>query len=143
MITHCVLACTSKNLIPPHHLSHSQSVISQFSTSSWMISLYRSIFQWEYRSRAAMAARRCAGPTPPFFASSWDLHTHVARFLPSSSGFPNQYLSFVNHCYRICPYIGGADLRDTYLRNPPLAVASACAALSSTPRSSYTVVGGI
>lgn len=73
-------------------LLHSQSIISQLCTSSRMISLCRSIFQCEYKDRAAAAALRCPGPFPPFIASSCDLHRQVARFLPSLSGLPNQYL---------------------------------------------------
>lgn len=91
-IARCARMQQPPGLILPTLGRHTQSVISQLSTSSWMISLCRSIFQWEYRSRAAPAARRCAGPTPPFLASSCDLHTHVAKFLPSLSGVPNQYL---------------------------------------------------
>src|SRR5688572_5569848 len=51
------------------------------------------------------------GPEPPFFASSRCLHKHVAKFLPSSSGTPNQYFS-----------------------NPPAATASSCAPSSSSPK---------
>lgn len=79
-----------------HSQSHSQSIISQFFTSSRMISLCRSIFQCVYNDRVAAAALRCPGPTPPLVASSCDLHRQVARFLPSLSGCPNQYLKLVN-----------------------------------------------
>ena len=75
---------------PP--VQSTQSTISQLCRSPRMISLCRSIFQWVYRSRAAPAARRCAGPKLPALASWRDLQTHVARFLPSMSGLPNQYL---------------------------------------------------
>lgn len=45
--------------------------------------------------RVAPAARRCAGPVPPFLASSLVLQMHVARFLKSESGSPNQYLGLL------------------------------------------------
>ena len=80
---------------------HSQSIISQLFTSSRTISLCRSIFQCEYNDRVAAAALRCPRPAPPFIASSCDLHTQVARFLPSLSGFPNQYLLSVNALFRM------------------------------------------
>jgi hypothetical protein len=79
------------------------------------------------------AAFLWAGPAPPFIASSRDLQMQVARLRPSMSGSPNQYLGFPVSCLSreaLYPYA------TAYLRNPPLAVASACAALSSTPRSS-------
>jgi hypothetical protein len=73
--------------------SSCQPMMSQLSIPSRMISLWRSICQFEYRCLALPAAFRCAGPTPPFIASSRDLQTQVARFRPSASGSPNQYLS--------------------------------------------------
>jgi hypothetical protein len=124
----------------PGTLVHSvQSAISQLCTSSRIVRRCLSIFQNVYRWRAAIPAFRCAGPVPALRASCCDLQTQVARFLPSLSGVPNQYLIA---CVRLRLWWHHARI-GAYLRNPPLAVASACAALSRTPRSAYTVVGGI
>lgn len=74
-------------------LAHFHSVSSQLSTLSRMVSRWRSICQKEYSDLVAPAAFRCAGPVPPFFASSGDLQMQVARLRRSSLGTPNQYLS--------------------------------------------------
>lgn len=69
------------------------SVRSQLATLSWMVNRWRSICQKEYSDLVAPAAFRCAGPVPPFFASSGDLQMQVARLRRSSFGVPNQYLN--------------------------------------------------
>lgn len=56
-------------------------------------------------------------PAPPLFASSLLLHRHVARFLESASGVPNQYFS-----------------------SPPLSTASLCASSSRSPRWTRSVL---
>jgi len=78
---------------PPNTAHQSDHLeISQSSIPSRIVSRWRSIPQNEYRCLAAPAALRWAGPAPPFLASSCDLQMHVARFRPSISGVPNQYL---------------------------------------------------
>lgn len=77
-------------------IQSTQSIISQSETPSRITSLCLSILQKEYNDRVAPAARRCAGPTPPFLASSLDLQMHVARLRSSAFGVPNQYLPSVS-----------------------------------------------
>ena len=52
-----------------------------------------SIFQYEYSDAVARAAFLCHCPLLPWTASSRVRQMHVAKFLPSASGVPNQYLS--------------------------------------------------
>lgn len=86
-----------------------QSTTSQLSMLSRMIRRCLSICHSAYKCRAAPAALRCAGPTPPCRASCCDRQTQVARFLPSLSGLPNQYLEVVSRCVPFC-HCGGIDI---------------------------------
>lgn len=88
----CFLEASTAGQLPVYSI---QSTISQLSRLSRMMSRCLSIFHSVYKCRAAPAALRWAGPTPPCLASCWDRHTQVARFLPSLSGVPNQYLERV------------------------------------------------
>ena len=130
------LACSPRREAEsqPHSL---QGTISQLSTLSRTTRRCWSIFQNAYKARVEPAAFRWAGPLPPSTASSRDLQMQVARLRNSASSDPNQYLRHVS----ICRAGLQASTRDAHLRKPPLAMASAWAALSSSPRWLYSVLG--
>ena len=54
-----------------------------------------SSFHSVYMPRVAIIARRCPSPLEPSRASFRSRQTHVARFRPSPSGMPNQYLGSI------------------------------------------------